>query len=287
MPDPAQPSSPVRRTAAWPVRIAGRTIGLVRLGLDWIGGHELSVLLALLITMLSIWGFVAIADQVSDGDTLRFDEWAVRSLRQVQNPAKPIGPDWLAEVGRDLTALGGVAVMAMLTAAVAGFLWLRRAYGAMWLVLVATFGGLITSTILKNLFDRPRPAVVPHLSLVYTSSFPSGHAMLSATVYLTLGALLGRVVIQRRLKAYFLVIALGLTFLVGVSRVYMGVHYPSDVLAGWAAGLAWATLCWLVARYLQQRGSVEKNVAEVPLELNAEASPIPIQPNATLDKRDQ
>jgi undecaprenyl-diphosphatase len=113
------------------------------------------------------------------------------------------------------------------------------------------------SLLLKYSFHRPRPELVPHLSYVYTSSFPSGHAMLSAIVFLTLGALLGRFVHGRVLKAYFLLVAGTLTFLVGVSRVYMGVHYPSDVLAGWTAGLAWAIVCWLLARSLQHRGVVE------------------------------
>ncbi|MEX0586346.1 MAG: phosphatase PAP2 family protein, partial [Pirellulales bacterium] len=150
--------------------------------------------------------------------------------------------------------------LTLITVAVAGFLWLRRMFGAMWLVLAATLGGLVVSSVLKGAFERPRPSIVPHLSMVYTSSFPSGHSMLSATVYLTLGALLGRFVEPFRLKAYFLIVALGVTFLVGVSRVYVGVHYPTDVLAGWSAGLAWALMCWLVARYLQRRGAVEAEV---------------------------
>ena len=88
--------------------------------------------------------------------------------------------------------------------------------------------------------------------------------MLSAVVYLTLGSLLTRLVPERRVKIYFLVVALGLTFLVGVSRVYMGVHYPTDVLAGWTAGLVWALLCWLAARQLQKRGKVEKDTDPTP-----------------------
>jgi undecaprenyl-diphosphatase len=186
-----------------------------------------------------------------------FDEWAIRAMRNADDPAKPIGPAWLHEAGRDLTALGGVAVLTLITVAVAGFLWLRKMFGAMWLVLAATLGGLAVSSALKSAFERPRPDLVPHLSIVHSSSFPSGHSMLSATVYLTLGALLGRFVQPLRLKAYFLLVALILTFLVGVSRVYVGVHYPTDVLAGWSAGLAWALLCWLAARALQQRGAVE------------------------------
>ena len=253
-------TTPRLKTGHWSWRAARGSLGLVRRLLDWIGQHELIVIVMLLIASLAIWAFVALADKVAEGDTLRFDEWAVRSLRRANDPAQPIGPRWLAEVGRDLTALGGVAVLALLTLAVTGFLWLRRMYGAMWLVLIATLGGLLTSTLLKNLIDRPRPELVPHLSMVYTSSFPSGHSLLSATVFLTLGALLGRFVQQRRLKAYFLLVALTMTFLVGVSRVYMGVHYPTDVLAGWAAGLAWALLCWLIARSLQRRGAVEQDV---------------------------
>jgi undecaprenyl-diphosphatase len=159
-----------------------------------------------------------------------------------------------------MTALGGVAVLAMITLGVVGFLWIQKKYHAMWLVVVAMAGGLIISTLLKNVFARPRPQLVTHLSHVYTSSFPSGHSMLSAVVYLTLGALLARFIEGRWSKFYFLSIAMLLTFLVGISRVYMGVHYPTDVLAGWTAGLVWAVLCWLVARYLQRRGAVERDV---------------------------
>jgi undecaprenyl-diphosphatase len=181
-------------------------------------------------------------------------------LRRPNNPAMPIGPDWIVEVGRDLTAVGGVAVLLLATLAVAGFLLLDRKLAAMGFVLAAVASGLVVSSLLKACFARPRPDVVPHLSLVYTSSFPSGHSMMSAIVYLTLGALLARTTTRRPLRFYFLAVALLLTGLVGASRVYMGVHYPTDVLAGWAAGLVWATLCWLVARRLQHRGTIEKHL---------------------------
>jgi undecaprenyl-diphosphatase len=131
----------------------------------------------------------------------------------------------------------------------------------MFLVLVATGGGLVLSTVLKHFIDRDRPALVEHRSVVYTSSFPSGHSMLSAVVYLTLGSLLARIMPGRVLKLYFLFLAMALTFLVGVSRVYLGVHWPTDVLAGWCGGLVWALVCWLVARRLQRRGTVEKDDA--------------------------
>lgn len=232
-------------------------IALFRWLLSWIGQHEPAVLIALLVTILAVWGFIELADEVTDGDTAHFDEWAIRALRRTDDPSQPLGPRWLWEVGRDMTALGGMAVLGLLTAAVAGFLWLKRMYGALLLVLAATLGGTLMSLLLKEFFERPRPGLVPHLSQVYTSSFPSGHAMLSATVYLTLGTLLGQFVHGFHLKAYFLIVAIFLTVLVGCSRVYMGVHYPTDVLAGWAAGLAWALGCWLIARWLQKKGAVE------------------------------
>jgi undecaprenyl-diphosphatase len=164
----------------------------------------------------------------------------------------------LAEVARDVTALGSTTVIVLVTGAVAGFLLLDRKYAAMLFVVAATGSGFALSVALKGLFRRPRPEVVPHLMRVYYSSFPSGHSMMSAVVYLTLGALLARLVAKRRLKFYVLAVAVLLTGMVGVSRVYLGVHYPTDILAGWSAGLTWASLCWLVERRLQRRGAIER-----------------------------
>jgi undecaprenyl-diphosphatase len=239
------------------VACAGAVVSLVRRMLGWIGRHELGVLVSLAVAALAVWAFVELADEVREGSTQPFDEWALRALRRAEDPREPIGPAWLAEIGRDLTALGGVAVLLLLIAAVSGFLWLKRMYAAMLLVAGAALSGVALSLMLKGLFARPRPELVPHLSHVYTSSFPSGHSMLSATVFLTLGALLGQFVDSFVLRAYFLIVALILTALVGISRVYLGVHYPSDVCAGWAAGLAWALICTTAARLLQRRGIVE------------------------------
>ncbi len=212
--------------------------------LEWLGRHEFMVLLAVLIVVAGTWGFIALADVVLKGRTRSFDEAMLRALRRPDDPATPIGPDWMFEVGRDVTALGGATVLVLATLAVAGFLLLGRKYAAMVFVLAAVASGLVLSSLLKACFARPRPEIVPHLSHVYTSSFPSGHSMMSAIVYLTLGTLLARMVTRRPLKVYFLAVALILTALIGCSRVYMGVHYPTDVLAGWTAGLVWATLCW-------------------------------------------
>lgn len=234
----------------------------------WLRNHDnLLVLLAALFIVGGVWAFANIAEAVIAGGTQRFDEWAVKALRMPDpqstaarpRPQVPIGPGWLREVGRDVTALGGLAVLILMTVAVAGYLLMVGKYHAMWLVLIATAGGLLASTLLKYAFDRPRPDV-DHYSHVYTSSFPSGHSMLSAVVYLTLGSLLTRLVAERHVKIYLIVVALLLSFLVGVSRVYMGVHYPTDVLAGWTAGLVWALICWMSARYLQKCGTVESDI---------------------------
>jgi undecaprenyl-diphosphatase len=214
-------------------------------------------LVAVVVTVVAGWCFLEIADEVVEGRTLRLDEWVVRSLRHPGNPPDPLGPPWLEEVVRDLTALGGITVLVLVIGALTGYLWIRRAYHAMWLVLGASLGGLLLSTLLKGLFQRPRPPLTPHLTHVMLSSFPSGHTMNSAVVYLTLGLLLAQISDRTRMKVYCIAVAAIMTILVGLSRVYLGAHYPSDILAGWTAGATWAGLCWLVARWLRRSGAVE------------------------------
>jgi undecaprenyl-diphosphatase len=230
----------------------------IRQGYGWVRNRDLIVLLSTLALVLGVWGFIELADEVREGETQRVDEWVVRSLRNAADPSDPVGPEWVEEAMRDFTGLGGTAVLTLATLFVSGFLLIRRFYHALGFLFAAVVGGVILDLTLKSLFSRPRPALVPHLSYVLTTSFPSGHSMLSAVVYLTLGALLARLVESLRLKMYILGVALFMSFLVGASRVYLGVHYPTDVLAGWTVGLCWAILCWLVTRHLQRRGAVER-----------------------------
>lgn len=224
--------------------------------------QESLIFITVLVVILSLWGFVEVAERVGEGETQFIDEWVLRALRHPDHPALPIGPAWLARAAADVSALGGTTVLSLMVTAVVGYLLLQRAYGAVWLVLAATLGGGLLNAALKLLFGRPRPEVVPHMQEVFSASFPSGHSLLSAIVYLTLGALLARMSRQHVIKLYFIMVALLMTGLIGLSRVYLGVHYPSDVLAGWSAGLVWALLCWLVARVLQRRGAVEAPPAE-------------------------
>jgi undecaprenyl-diphosphatase len=215
-------------------------------------------LLVTLVVVAGTWGFMELAGDVLEGDTDAFDRWLLRALRSPEDPEWPRGPRWLVEVGRDITAFGSSVVVTLVTAAVVGYLWLQRTYGALWFVVVATAGGGLLSSLLKALFGRERPDPVPCL-WVSSPSFPSGHAILAAVVYLTLGILLARLEPRPLLKAYFLGVMMALAFLVGLSRVYLGVHYPTDVLAGWTVGLVWGLLCWLAAWYLQRHGAVERH----------------------------
>lgn len=218
----------------------------------WLGSRGGWFLAGVLVVIVGTWAFISLTDEVREGGTNRFDHRANAYFHD--HP----GPRWLQDGGRDITALGGVTVLSLVVIAVAGYLWLERKYGMMVLVIVATLGGLALTTSVKHVIDRPRPPQRQAGLITYTQSFPSGHSALSASVYVTLGSLLARTTPHRRLKFYFMSIALLLTGLIGCSRVYLGAHYPTDVLAGWTVGLVWAILCWLVARELQKRHVVEQ-----------------------------
>jgi undecaprenyl-diphosphatase len=234
------------------------TFPQLRAAWRWLARHDLTVLLALLLVVGSVLGFIKLAEAVMGGRTESFDDTILRALRDPSDPAQLIGPAWMTLVVRDVTSLGGVTVLVLVTLIAFGFLLVAGKHHAAVFLLVAAASGTAVNSLLKDYFVRPRPEVVPHLMDEHSYSFPSGHSMMSAVVYLTLGALLDRFVEGRRLKLYCLSVALLLTFVVGCSRVFLGVHYPTDVLGGWAAGLTWAVLCWLAARYLQKRGAVER-----------------------------
>jgi undecaprenyl-diphosphatase len=212
---------------------------------------DMTVMATMLIIVGGTLGFIELFDEVREGDTESFDHFVMEYVGAHR------GPDWLPDVVRDLTALGAGSVLTLATAAVLGFLILRRQYHAFWFVLLAVVGGYLLSANLKEVIGRERPAIFDHGETVSSMSFPSGHAMMSAVVYLTLGGLLVRLVKERLLKIYILALASCATVIVGLTRIYMGVHWPTDVLAGWTAGLVWALICSLVEGQLQRRGVVE------------------------------
>jgi undecaprenyl-diphosphatase len=213
--------------------------------------REFGLILGFAIAAGLILGFGWLTEEVLEGDTAAFDRTVLTAMRSNGNLADPIGPDWLEEFARDVTALGSYAFLGFLSLGVIGYFLLigRRAQAV--LVAAAVIGGVLISNLLKVVFDRDRPDL-PTSVKVFTASFPSGHATLSAISFLTLGALLAQTSPDPRVKAYFAVLAIILTVAVGTSRVYLGVHYASDVLAGWCVGSAWALLCWMVASWLRR-----------------------------------
>jgi undecaprenyl-diphosphatase len=224
--------------------------------LRWLGRHELGTLLAIGSLAAGVWLFAALADEVMEGGTRKFDRTLLLALRR-PGDLQPLGPPAMLNAARDISALGGPAVLTLLTAAVSLFLALNGKKHMALFVCGSIGSGLLVSSLLKDSFDRPRPDLVPHEVYAASYSFPSGHSMLSALTYLTLGAILARSHERKLLKAYFLLLATFLTGLIGVTRVYLGVHWPTDVLAGWTAGAVWALVCWLLARWLQTRHTLE------------------------------
>ena len=225
---------------------------------------ELWLLLGTLVLLGIIYAVISLAGEVLEGDTLEFDKRLLASLRKADMPAQPIGPAWLELAAFDITALGGPTVLGLTVFAVVGFLVLHGLYRNAAFVFLASVGGWMLNDLLKEVFARPRPDVVPHLRDVMSLSFPSGHALTSAAVFLTLGALLMRVAKSRFVKFYIMSIAMLATLLVGATRVYLGVHYPTDVLAGWLIGTSWALFCWLLERSLERTAGLKKERVENP-----------------------
>jgi len=217
---------------------------------------EFPVLLAGLVIASGLWGFEELMEVARAGTPHAFDTEILLAFRKAGQPDSPIGPPWLEGAMRDITSLGSASVLVLITAAVIVYLLMIRRPATALLIFIAVAGGQVLSSLLKAGIDRPRPDLVSHLVNETSFSFPSGHAMLSAVTYLTLGSLAARFLHGRTTKIFVLCLAVLTTVLVGISRVYLGVHWPSDVLAGWCAGFAWAMLCWLVARVLQRRKAV-------------------------------
>lgn len=217
--------------------------------------REIALLSLLLLIAGALWAFLAIADEVVEGELDHIDRMILLAFRNPADIKDPLGPAWLEEAALEITALGSFAVLGLITGAATIWVCLLRKFGAAALVLASVLGGVLISSLLKTGFARPRPDLVPHSDVVHTLSFPSGHAMSAAVVYLTLAALLARAQEHRRLKFYLIGVAVTLTVLIGLSRVYLGVHWPSDVVAGWCVGSAWALMCWVVAVWLQRRNA--------------------------------
>ena len=218
---------------------------------------ELAWLIIGLGACVLLWVFLSLASEVAEGETHQFDIAILRALRTPADPSKLIGPAWLEGSLIDVTALGSSTVLGVVILAVVGFLLLQERYQTAGFVGITALSGMLVSTVLKDTFNRPRPSVVPHLRDVVSTSFPSGHAMQSAIVYLTIGAVLMRAADRRATKLYCLGLAMLLTLLVGISRVSLGVHYPTDVIGGWIIGFVWASMCWLIAQRFEPKTGID------------------------------
>ena len=227
------------------------------------------------------WAFFNIASEVGEGETLAIDRHILLALRTPGNLSDPIGSRSFEEAMRDVTALGGFTVVTLVTVVgVLAFLIHRRWRHA--LVLAATvLLAEISSEGMKHLYDRPRPDLVPHGSYVYSASFPSGHSTLSAATYLTLAMLIASLEPHRAAKVMSYGLAGLLVLSIGVSRVYLGVHWPSDVLAGWCLGSAWALVAWLVLARVRREGDIVGKPAGAP----KDAAPTDSAPKATAPKK--
>jgi undecaprenyl-diphosphatase len=211
----------------------------------------------------ALWTFLALSDEVSENSTSAFDRAVILSMRVPGHPSDPIGSPTFEEAMRDITALGGFTVLTLITIiAVAALIYFKRWRQAL-VFLVTVLAGELTSEVLKGVFHRPRPDLVPHGSYVYSQSFPSGHSLLSAVTFLTLAAILSGMQNQRRFKVFVFAVAILLTMSIGVSRVYLGVHWPTDVLGGWTLGAALALAARLALGWWKDPGPPETAAREV------------------------
>lgn len=215
--------------------------------------RELGATGALLIVAVGVWGFLSIAGEVAEGDTGALDLSVLRALRVDGRPHELIGPHWLHVAATDVTALGSLTVLSLLILLAFALLSALRRWAEALTLVVGAGGGLLISQGLKRVFERERPDLAYRAVEAVNASFPSGHAMLSAVVFLTLGVLAARFAERRRVKVLAVAAAVLLSLLVGLSRVYLGVHWASDVLAGWCVGAAWAMACWLAAFVVKRR----------------------------------
>jgi undecaprenyl-diphosphatase len=214
---------------------------------------ELGAVAALLVLAGGALAFLDLSEDVAEGDTAAFDLTVLKALRLPGDPNTLIGPKWLHVAAADVTALGSVTVLSLIVVLVLALMLSLKRWSEALVVLVGAGGGVAISQGLKQVFGRERPELVYRAVEAANPSFPSGHAMLSAVVFLTLGALTARFAPLKRVKALALGAAVLLSLLVGASRIYLGVHWTSDVLAGWSLGAAWAMACWMAAWAWERR----------------------------------
>ncbi|MEQ8275356.1 MAG: phosphatase PAP2 family protein [Deltaproteobacteria bacterium] len=209
------------------------------------------------LVLATVWVLVRLVLLAIGQSPPAFDVELVRMFRSAVDTTLPRGPSWVRSGARDVTALGGPVLLTLAVLASCAYLALRRQLKGIVVLVTATVGGIVLAYGLKGIIGRPRPPFLEHSAHPLASSFPSGHTTMSAIVYLTIAAVLVRLVREPGVRRFMIGTALLLTLLVGASRVYLAAHYPTDVLAGWLIGSVWATLWALVARSLQRTEHLE------------------------------
>jgi len=200
---------------------------------------------------LCCFGLIALA--VHHDWLLPLDQSILLAFRTAGNPSVPAGPKGLVSFMRDVTSLGSFAVLSSTVLAVSGYLALNGHSNRALALLGYTIGGTLLGEGAKHLFSRVRPDAVPHLVDVVTLSFPSAHAMQSFVVWFTVAMMLAEEQSRSCVRIYVFAVAGLVSLAVGISRIYFGVHWPTDVLAGWCLGLAWVVGCWWLDRRVSHR----------------------------------
>lgn len=217
--------------------------------------------ISFLLFLLALVGFGLFARRVLEGGTQRFDEAALHAISGLRS-------ERLDHVMVEITALGNTGTVVVLVLLSALFLWLTRHHLSVYLLAFAVAGGLLLNVLLKDVFSRPRPSVVEQATEVATSSFPSGHAMGAVVAYGSVAYLVGRLESTRALRLTTWVLAVLIILLIGFSRMYLGVHYPTDVVAGFIAGAGWVAfvVSGMTALTYIRRGHPEMEEVEEGLE---------------------
>ncbi|HEX8693987.1 MAG TPA: phosphatase PAP2 family protein [Longimicrobium sp.] len=262
----ASPRTPDTRGQRW-------LFGFLR----WIAGHVsgfyaaigVFLIAAVVVILIAVFGFAELAMNVAEGETQAFDDSVLLWLDRHASPM-------LTGIALDVTALGAGTVVWTVVVIASFFLWHTRHRFSAVLLWVAMVGSALISSSLKAFFDRPRPDLFPwRAPYAGESSFPSGHSMTAMVAYFTLAYLIARLEPTRALKRFTFFVATVIILGVGLSRMYLGVHYPTDVIGGFFTGLAWASFCALsmeALRYFATRKpDVERKVEQ---DLEATADPI-------------
>jgi undecaprenyl-diphosphatase len=232
-----------------------RALTWIEARINWLRAPELRLLVILGVVALLLLGFLVLGSEVREGDTIGFDRAILLAFRT--SPDDPIGPPWFEAAVMNLSALGSAAVTGLVSViAVLYFAFAGRRRFAL-LIAGCAIGTEVWMWVFKAFYGRERPSFVRGIDVPTSLSFPSGHSMISAALYLTLAVLISRTTTDGRLRIFVVATGAALALIVGTTRVYLGVHYPTDVVAGWTLGVAWALTCGVIARWLGGKGEVE------------------------------